>query len=208
MKVITLVAGPIGNNTYIAYDDAGSCVIIDAPFDSYEIIDKVIKEKNLKISHILITHTHWDHIGGLAELQRKTNAKVCVHKDEVWRLSQPKTNLGGMEINIETVEPDIILMGDETIESGDMKFTVLHTPGHTPGAVCFLENSKGIIFVGDTLFNMSIGRTDFPGGNHNTLIDSIKTKLMTLPDNYEVHCGHNESTTIGFERTNNPFLQA
>ena len=206
MKVIPLVAGPIDNNVYVAYDDTGNCVVVDAPFLCYEVIDNVVKENNLKISHILITHTHWDHIGGLAELKKNTNAKVCVHKDDAVRLSQPVANLGGNQIQIETVEPDIILTGNEVIECGNMKFTVLHTPGHSPGAVCFLENQAGVVFVGDSLFNMSIGRTDFPGSDHNTLINSIKTKLLTLPDNYKVYCGHNEATTIGFEKAHNPFL--
>ena len=120
MKVITLVAGPIENNTYIAYDDTGNCVVIDAPFDCHKIIDDTVKEKNLKITHILITHTHWDHIGGLAELKKNTNAKVCVHKDDANRLSQTSMNLGGMKVEFEAVEPDFILAGNEIIESGDM----------------------------------------------------------------------------------------
>jgi len=216
MKIITFVSGPIGNNTYIVYDETGNCVnntciVIDAPFDCYKSIEKTLKEKNLTVSHILITHTHWDHIGGLGELKRNTNAKVCVHKDDVFRLSQPTANLGGIEVPIDTVEPDIVLSGGEIIESGNMKFTVLHTPGHSPGCVCFLnvpdnKNSANVVFVGDTLFNMSIGRTDFPGSDYKTLINSIQTKLMTLPDNCKVYCGHNEATTVGFERENNPFL--
>lgn len=207
MNIIHLVSGPIGNNTYVVYDEeTNECVVIDAPFESTQQIEPIIKEKGLIVKYILLTHTHWDHIGGLAELKNATNATICVHKDDAFRLQQEVTNLGGMEVKIQTIEPDKILQGGEIISCGDMEFEVLHTPGHSPGAVCYLERKSGNIFVGDSLFHLSIGRTDFQGSDHATLINSIMTKLMILPDSFHVFCGHNETTTIGFEKNNNPFL--
>ena len=208
IKIITKITGPIENNTYLIYDENKNCVIIDAPFGCFEAINPIIEKEKLNMpEHILITHTHFDHIGGLAELKQKyPDTKICVHKDDVFRLSMPSVNIQGMNIPIETIDADIILNGGETIKSGDMTFKVLHTPGHSPGCVCFSDEIQKIVFVGDTLFKTSIGRTDFDDGDYDTLINSIKTKLWNLDDNTNVYCGHGINTTIEFEKKNNPFL--
>ena len=206
MNIIHLISGPIADNTYILYDESNECAIVDAPFECAKQIEPIIKEKGLVVKYILITHTHWDHIGGLAELKNATNATICVHKEDAFRLKQEIASLGGMDVQIQTVEPDKIIKDGEILSCGNMQIEVLHTPGHSPGAVCYLERKFGNVFVGDTLFHLSIGRTDFPGSDYATLINSIKTKLLVLPDDFKVFCGHNESTTIGFERNNNPYL--
>ncbi|MDR0927647.1 MAG: MBL fold metallo-hydrolase [Ignavibacteria bacterium] len=207
MNVIRLTSGPIENNTYLVFDKNKTCALVDAPFDCYDAIRPHLEKNGLNLTHIFITHTHWDHIGGLAELKRETNAKIYVHKDDAFRLSIPEMELGGSVVQFEPVTPDVLLAGGEIIECGDMSFEVLHTPGHSPGGVCYLERNANTVFVGDTLFYLSIGRTDFEGSDFGTLINSIKTKLLTLPDNYKVLAGHNETTTIGFERQNNPFFR-
>ncbi len=205
MNIVSLCVGPIQNNVYIAYDTSNKCVVIDAPFGSAEAIKKIIQEKQLTVEFILITHTHWDHVGDLAELQRQTNAKVCVHENDIYRLLDDTSSMG-IPIEMENVQPDMILHGGESIQCGEMKFRVVATPGHTEGGICFIEDTAKVVFAGDTLFRGSIGRTDFPGGDFATLISSIKSQLLLLDDDYVVYCGHNEPTTIGYERKTNPFL--
>jgi len=149
-----------------------------------------------------------DHVGALREVQEKTNAKFAVHEAEKGLLfSAPMrmlTSLGVSPVK-SPPRPDRILMDGDPIDVGDLHFEVLHTPGHSPGGICL--SGHGVVFSGDTLFNLGIGRTDFPGMSHERLITSIREKLMVLPDKTVVYPGHGPPTTIGDERRGNPFLQ-
>jgi len=208
IKIITKNAGPIDNNTFLIYDENKNCIIIDAPAGCLTAMKPIIEKEGLNApSYILITHTHFDHIWGLAEIKKEyPNAIVSVHKDDIFRLSEPNINFAGMDILLDVVAPDLLLNGGERLKCGDIYFDVLHTPGHSPGCICFSNEEQKIAFVGDTLFRTSIGRTDLYGGDYDTLINSIKTKLWKLDDNTNVYCGHGINTTIEFEKKNNPFL--
>jgi len=179
-------------------------MIID-PGDEAEVILRNVKDLGLEIRSIVLTHGHIDHIGALKEVKEASGAEVAIHSDDAQALQEKSVStLLGLSYPTPP-PPDRLLEDGDSMDIGDLHFLVLHTPGHSPGGICLL--GEGIIFSGDTLFNFGIGRYDLPGGSHSQLMNSIHTKLMILPDNTAVYPGHGPDTTIGAERSGNPFLR-
>lgn len=207
LKILSLIVGELGVNCYIPYcEQTRQCVVID-PGGSVDRILGLIKENNLQLKYILLTHGHFDHIGAVNELKEKTGARVAVHPEDSEMLMDPAKNLssfvGGEPIN---VSADIMVEDGMELQVSNIKLQVIHTPGHTKGGVSYLGD--GVIFTGDTLFAGSIGRTDLPGGNYRILIKSIREKLLVLDDNLVIYPGHGPSSTIGNEYASNPYLQS
>ncbi len=202
MKIKTLAMGSIGTNCYVVSDDAGNAVIIDCDGDPRPLYF-YISEFNLKPTHILLTHGHFDHIGAVEAVKEKYGSKVVAGKDEFGILTDPAANCsiyGGGAI---TVLPDELVSDGDSIIVGDMKFDVLFTPGHTEGSLCYILGDN--IFSGDTLFQGSCGRTDLATGDWSTILRSLKL-LRDLPGDYTVYPGHGPSTTMEIERCSNPFM--
>jgi hydroxyacylglutathione hydrolase len=200
-----LVVGPFASNCYIVGSEATKeAMIIDPGADAKKILESVNK-LGLTTKLIALTHGHIDHISALKEVREATGARVCVHSDDSRFIQERplRTVFGTSYPSLSA--PDRLFQGGDSIDVGDLHFLVLHTPGHTPGGICLL--GSGIMFTGDTLFNYGIGRTDFPGGSYNQLLNSIHTKLMILPDSTVVYPGHGPETTIGAERRGNLFLR-
>lgn len=208
MLLRMLEVGPFGSNCYIVgSEDTKEGLIIDPGADADTILANVA-EMGLDIKLIVITHSHIDHVGALARVKEATGATFAMHKDEgdgkiMQGIARMLGSLMGGSVG-PMPNPDRLLEDGDTIEVGDIELAVLHTPGHSPGGISLYGH--GALFSGDTLFNFGIGRTDFPGCSHNVLIESIRTKLMTLPDETVVFPGHGPRTTIGNERRYNPFL--
>lgn len=206
MKIIQLGVGQLGTNCYIVYcEQTLEAAVID-PGDNSEEILAEIKKANLKVKVIINTHGHADHIGANDAVQQATGAKVLIHHEDAAMLTSAQLNLsmyvgGGMVCQ----PPDQLLQDGDLITVGNIEFKTLHTPGHTPGGICLLADK--VLIAGDTLFAESIGRTDFPGGSYSQLINGIKNKLMNLEDDVRVLPGHGPETSIGWERSHNPFIQ-
>jgi glyoxylase-like metal-dependent hydrolase (beta-lactamase superfamily II) len=201
-----LPVGMIQANCYIAgCEDSGEGVVID-PGDEGERILAEVEAAGLTIKYILNTHAHFDHIMANADLVAATGAPLALHPLDLPLLrANGGAALFGMEAS-PSPEPDMELAAGDTISFGRYTFRVLFTPGHTPGHVSFYEPEAQVIFDGDVLFAGGIGRTDLPGGDYETLLDSINEELMVLPDEITVCSGHGPVTTIGHERVNNPWL--
>ena len=199
-------------NTYIIYDTASlEAVIIDPGCYTQEERDQItnfISSEKLKIEAILNTHCHVDHVFGNAYAKRTfPGAPLCIHQGEHMVLKTYPQFAAMYGLAAEpSPEPDRFLQTNEVLTIGDIDLKVLFTPGHSPASVSFYCEADKYIISGDVLFHNSIGRTDLPGGDFNTLISSIRTQLFTLPDNVVVYSGHGPSTTIGHEKRNNPFL--
>lgn len=208
MIVKGLEVGPFFSNCYVVgCEKTREGMIIDPGAESDRIL-KTVEDLGLSTKLIVATHMHADHIGALAKVKEATGAQFAVHEaegsKEMLRASSLMlaSLLGGSPPS--APEPDRLLRDGDIIEIGELRFTVVHTPGHSPGGISLVGH--GVVFCGDTLFNLSIGRTDFPGGDYQQIIDSIHSKLMVLPDETRVLCGHMQETTIGFERRRNPFV--
>ena len=206
MIVKQLPVGPIQTNCYIVgCEETKEGVVIDPGDEAGRILGEVEKD-GLEIKYILNTHAHFDHVMANRALVEATGAPLALHPFDLPLLRQ---NGGAMVFGIQvppSPEPDIKLAEGDRISFGQYTFDVLFTPGHTPGHVSFYEAEVGIIFDGDVLFAGGIGRTDLPGGDYDTLINSINQKLMILPDETTVCSGHGPVTTIGRERADNPWL--
>jgi hydroxyacylglutathione hydrolase len=212
MLLETREAPPFHKNGYVvACDDSREGVLID-PGDEVDQLLRVVEDEKLAIRWILLTHAHVDHVSGAARAKAATLAPICLHRDDLPLYEAAGAQAALFGLRIETPPPvDRFYDLSAPIEFGTLSARVLHTPGHTPGGVCLLVPSAGSagakVFVGDTLFAGSIGRTDLPGGDYDTLIDSIRTTLLALPDDVDVYAGHGPATTIGRERRTNPFLR-
>jgi hydroxyacylglutathione hydrolase len=210
MKIDRLILGGFETNCYVVRRDesARDCLIVDAGLDARDMIE-FLKQHQLAPVAVVLTHGHADHIAGLAALQQHyPGITVYLHKSDADLLKDPGANLSVLAGVSFTTEPaDVLLEDGDTVEEAGLRLKVLHTPGHTPGGICLYSEPDGVVFVGDTLFAGSVGRTDFPGGDMNQLLASIRSKLFTLPDATAVYPGHAMRTTIGREKRTNPFLQ-
>lgn len=207
MIVEKLAVGPYASNCYIVGSQSNKEGMIIDPGDEAKGILKKVKELKLDIKLIVLTHGHIDHTGALKEVREATGATVAVHTDDAQSLGRGVSLISVLMPGLSyptPPPPDRLLKDGDSIDIGDLHFLVLHTPGHTPGGICLL--GEGVVFSGDTLFNYGIGRTDLPGGSYNQIMNSLQTKLMTLPDDTIVYPGHGPRTTIGAEREGNPFL--
>lgn len=200
--------GMVRTNCYLIHNDETKEVIIVDPADNAKIIEQMIKEKNLSVQAILLTHGHFDHILAANELHDTYHVPIMAHENEKQILEDPSLNLSiGMGEEPCTVKADYFFKDNEIIELLHTKVKVLHTPGHTAGGVCYLFLKEKMMLSGDTLFEESVGRTDFPTGSMSTLVHSIKEKLMVLEDEITVYPGHEGETSISHERNFNPYIK-
>ncbi len=210
MKIDRLILGAYETNCYVlrTSEAAQDCLIIDPGLGAKKLI-RFLQEHKLNPVAIVLTHGHIDHIEGVAALRAEfPDIKVHIHKLDAEMLTEPYTNLSAMTGAAFRVEPaDFLLQEQNVIEQAEIKLSILHTPGHTPGGISLYSKDDRIVFVGDTLFADSIGRTDFPNGNMEQLLQGIREKLFTLPDETKVYPGHGPITTIAHEREYNPFLR-
>lgn len=206
MKIIQMEVGSLGTNCYIVYcENSKKAVVIDPGGDAAKIL-AAIEREHLLVEAIINTHGHADHVLANVKLQESTGAPLWIHSADADMLGSGTRNLSAFLGGATSCgKADRLLAEGDILPVGDFSLTVLHTPGHTPGGISLLTDKT--VFVGDTLFEESIGRSDFPGGSYSQLINSIKAKLMVLADEVKVYPGHGPATTIGWERRQNSFIQ-
>lgn len=206
MKLIQLEVGNLGTNCYIIYcEESRKGFVIDPGGDPNRIM-AAVNDAKISVEAIINTHGHIDHVMSNNIIKETTKAPIWIHSEDAGMLTSASRNLStfmGAALNCGPADRE--LKEGELLSAGSVTLRVVHTPGHTPGGISLLVDKA--VIVGDTLFAESIGRSDFPGGSHSQLIDSIKTKLMVLDDDVKVYPGHGPATTIGRERRRNPFIQ-
>ena len=207
MEITTFVVGPLQSNSYLVVDEASRrAAVIDPGMDSEAVLDTV-RRQGLRVDSIVVTHGHFDHVFSGARFKAETGAEVVMHPDDLPLLAEvPETaRFFGIKAPVPP-NPDRLVREGDTIAVGGLSLGVLETPGHTPGSISLRLNDA--VFVGDTLFAGSVGRTDLTGGSLEVLLRSIHGKLLALPDRTVVYAGHGPATSIGVERRDNPFLKS
>jgi hydroxyacylglutathione hydrolase len=209
MHIETFVLGDFQTNCYCVRTGAAKkeCLLIDPGLSPFELL-QYLQKHHLVPEAVVLTHGHIDHIAGVEQVRKLWHkTKVYIHKNDATMLTDPNENLSALAGTLFQARPaEVLLDGDAQIQAAGLEFKVLHTPGHTQGGICLYNASEGIAFVGDTLIAGSVGRSDFPGGDGDQLIESIQTKLLTLPETTKIYSGHGPETTIGNEKHHNPFL--
>ena len=211
MKIKSFAFNPFQENTFVVYDETKECIIIDPGcYTEKERTElrRFITREELKPVKLINTHCHIDHVLGNKFASELWNLELYMHKEDL-PLLENAGNIGkmyGLEDYEGSPYPKHFLAQDDTLTFGKSSFKILFTPGHAPGHICLYSKENNLLIVGDVIFQRSIGRTDLPGGDHSTLINSIITQLLPLPEETTVYCGHGPSTTIGKEKIGNPFL--
>ena len=205
-QIVHLVVGPVQTNCYLVMNQKTKETIIVDPGAEADRIVSALTKMQAKPVAILLTHGHFDHAGGAAEVAAHFGIKVYAEEHERETLDDPKLNLSGWTGAETTYHADVFLKDEQEFDLAGFHIRVLFTPGHTVGGCCYYFAYQDALFSGDTLFAQSVGRTDFPKGSASALIRGIKEKLLPLPDEVTVYTGHNDTTTIGTERRYNPYL--
>lgn len=209
LKIYAIATAPIEENCYLVQDEeTGQGLVID-PGNEGEKILSVVRENDMKVGTILLTHGHWDHIGAVEEVRQALGAEVYIHSQDAAMLTDNRQNLFAYmseRYKLKAGAADRLLKEGDIITCGNFSFKVIHTPGHTPGGCCFYSEVAGVLFSGDSLFAEEIGRCDFPGGSMISLLDSLKEKILSLPESTRVYPGHGPATSVGWEKTHNPYL--
>ena len=212
MKIKSFTFNPFQENTYIIYDKTKECLIVDPGCYTEEeknILKEFITKQKLTPTKLINTHCHIDHILGNKFVHQQWGVPLYIHKADLPLLENAKkiSEMYGFENYEDSPLPQHYLEEQNIITCGKSSFNILFTPGHAPGHICLLNKKNNIIISGDVIFKNSIGRTDLPGGDHNTLMNSIMKKIFPLPNETQMFCGHGPITSLGSEKKYNPFLQ-
>jgi len=205
-----LPAGPIQTNAYLlTAPERGEAVLIDAPGEVWSDVEPILKKENCKLTELWLTHGHWDHMQGAAEVARESGSRVFAHEADRVMIETPEImeRFMGERMNLQAVKVDRWIAQGERLQALGLDVEVRHVPGHCPGNVLFYFAAAGTAFVGDALFNGSIGRTDLPGGNFAQLEKSVREQIYTLPEKTVVFPGHGPRTTVAHERATNPYVR-
>ncbi|MDA3878794.1 MAG: MBL fold metallo-hydrolase [Prolixibacteraceae bacterium] len=211
MKIKIFAFNPLQENTFVLYDETGECAIVDPGCfndEEFEQVDSFIKDNDLHPVKLINTHCHFDHIFGVNRCRNSYDLQWEAHPDDAFLVASAPSQAAMFGMNLGPVDAaEKPLYEGDVAEFGNTRLQLLHVPGHSPGSICFYHAESGAMLAGDVLFRGSIGRTDLPQGDYDTLISGIKKKILTLPGDVKVYPGHGPVTTIAEEKVENPFLQ-
>lgn len=208
MEIIQITAGLLSTNCYLIINpETRRAILIDSPPDSKDQILETLRNEQVQLEAILLTHSHWDHFADANPIKCSTGANLFVHKNDYYRIQNPfEHTLVQLDFEIEPAEANHLIVHRESLVFETAKLEAIPTPGHTEGGMTYVLESERCAFVGDTIFYLSVGRTDLPGGNAELLMQSINQTIFQLPDDFILYPGHERPTTVGFEKSFNPYV--